>query len=66
MEIREAVGLLPNTEVDFRLEGETVRIVRSDAPKKPSPGAQLIAHLRGHKGAVRITTDEIMVLTRGQ
>jgi AbrB family looped-hinge helix DNA binding protein len=64
-EIREAAGLLPHTEVEFRFDGETVRIVRSDAPKTPSRGAQIVAHLRTHKGDVRMTTDEIMALTRG-
>jgi len=65
VEIREAAGLLPNTEVDFEFDGETVRIIRSDAPKKPNRGARIVAHLRGHKGDIRMTTDEIMALTRG-
>jgi AbrB family looped-hinge helix DNA binding protein len=64
-EIREAAGLLPHTEVEFQFDGDTVRIVRSDAPKMPGRGAQIVAHLRAHKGDVRMTTDEIMALTRG-
>ena len=61
-DIREAAGLLPNTEVNFEIHDGTVRIVRSDAPKKPSRGALLVAHLRAHKGDVRMTTDEMWQL----
>lgn len=64
--IREAAGLLPHTEVEFQFDGDTVRIVPAGAPKKPSRGALLVAHLRAHKGNVRMTTDEIMALTRGE
>lgn len=63
--IREAAGLLPNTDVTFELDGDTVRMFRSDAPRRPSRGAKLIAHLRAHKGDVKLTTDEIMAMTRG-
>jgi AbrB family looped-hinge helix DNA binding protein len=64
-EIREAAGLLPHTEVDFELQDGTVRIVRSDARKKPSRGDRLVARLRG-RGTSRMTTEEIMALTRGK
>jgi AbrB family looped-hinge helix DNA binding protein len=63
--IRAAAGLLPHVEVEFRFDGESVRIVRSDASKIPSRGANIVAHLRTHKGDVRMTTEEIMALTRG-
>ena len=64
-DIREAAGLLPHTEVEFQFDGETVRIVPATAPKKPSRGAQIVAHLRAHKGDIPLTTDEIMAMTRG-
>jgi AbrB family looped-hinge helix DNA binding protein len=64
-DIREAAGLLPHTEVDFELQDGTVRIVPSAAPKRPNRGARVVAHLRAHKGDIRMTTDEIMALTRG-
>jgi AbrB family looped-hinge helix DNA binding protein len=64
-DIREAAGLLPHTEVDFQLDNGTVKIVRSDAPKKPSRGEQLVKRLRG-RGSSRMTTEEIMALTRGE
>ena len=65
LHIREAAGLLPNADVTFELDGDSVRIFRSDSGRKPSRGAQLVAHLRAHKGDVKLTTDEIMAMTRG-
>jgi len=62
-EIRERAGLLPNTEVDFEYDGQTVRLVRAVNAKKPSRGEQLVARLRG-SGDIKMTTDEIMALTR--
>lgn len=62
-EIRERAGLLPHTEVDFELDGKTVRIVRSKTRKKAGRGERLIAHLRG-RGDVAMSTDAIMALTR--
>jgi AbrB family looped-hinge helix DNA binding protein len=65
-EIREAAGLLPHTDVEFHFDGEVVRIARIGSTKKPSRGARIVAHLRGHRGDVPMTTDEIMALTRGE
>ena len=64
-EIRDAAGLLPDTEVEFRFDGETVRIVRSETPARPGRGARIVAHLRSHRGDIPGTTDEIMALLRG-
>jgi AbrB family looped-hinge helix DNA binding protein len=64
-EIREQAGLLPNTEVDFDFDGKKVTLTRAAKPsKKPTRGEQLVARLRG-RGDVKMTTDEIMALTRG-
>ncbi|MBM3597435.1 MAG: AbrB/MazE/SpoVT family DNA-binding domain-containing protein [Alphaproteobacteria bacterium] len=63
-EIREQAGLKPHTEVEFEVEGESVRILR--ARKQVSRrGERLVAHLRG-RGKVLMTTVEIMRLTRGR
>lgn len=62
--IRERAGLLPHTDVEFVLEGKTVKIVRKAAGTKPSRGGRLVAHLKG-RGDVAMTTDDIMALTRG-
>lgn len=64
-DIRERAGLMPNTEVEFEFDGETVRIVRAAEPRKARRGARLVAHLRG-RGDVAMSTDEIMALTRGE
>jgi len=61
--IREQAGLLPNTEVEFEFDGETVRIVRADSRAKDSRGARLVAQLRG-RGDGAMITDAIMALTR--
>lgn len=60
--IRAAAGFLPNTEVDFIMEGRSVRIVRA-ASGKASRGRRVVEHLRG-RGDVRLSTDQIMALTR--
>lgn len=64
-DIRERAGLMPNTEVEFEFDGESVRLVRVTQPRKLSRGARLVAHLRG-RGDVAMSTDEIMALTRGE
>ena len=65
VEIREKAGLLPGTEVAFELDGESVRIVRSTSPRRETRGQRAVRLLRG-SGTVRMTTDEIMALTRGE
>ncbi|MDH3472596.1 MAG: hypothetical protein OEM59_02795 [Rhodospirillales bacterium] len=60
---REKAGLLPNTEVEFELDGQAVRIVKSRAKNKEDRGARLIGRLRG-AATIRMSTDEIMELTR--
>jgi AbrB family looped-hinge helix DNA binding protein len=69
--IRQKAGLLPDTEVEFELDGDAVRIRRlrvdkKSQTKKPGRGERLIARMRKHPGDVRMTTDEILALTRGE
>lgn len=65
VEIREKLGLLPNTEVEFEVIGKTVRMRKvrraSGAGRR---GRSIVERLRG-RGSVRMTTDEILALTRG-
>jgi len=61
--IRERAGLLPNTEVEFVLDAKGVRIRRSTAPRRPGRGVAAVLRLRG-RATVRMSTDEIMALTR--
>src|SRR2546430_2610359 len=64
-DIRERAGLLPETEVEFRFDGKVVSIVKAKFSTKPGRGAKLISQMRG-KGDVKMRTDEIMALTRGE
>jgi AbrB family looped-hinge helix DNA binding protein len=63
--IREQTGLLPNTDVEFVVDGGDVKIIKSAPGKRASRGQRAVARLRDHGGAVRMTTDEILALTRG-
>lgn len=65
MEIREKAGLLPDTEVDFIYDGKVVKIVRAKNQAK-GRGHRLVEHLRRHPGDIKLSTDEIMALTRGE
>jgi AbrB family looped-hinge helix DNA binding protein len=65
VDIRERAGLLPHTEVEFKFDGKSVRIVRAKSDKRGAQGARIVAHLRG-RGDVTMSTDEIMALTRGE
>ncbi len=62
VEVREKAGLLPNTEVEFTVRGNVV--VLRKAAKTARRGRRLIALMQG-KGTKRMTTDQIMALTRG-
>ena len=61
-EFREALGLLPHSEVEFELDGDSVRIRR--ARKSTSRGETIIARMRGTTTS-GLSTDAIMKLTRG-
>lgn len=60
--VREQLGILPGTEVEFKVEGKTATM--KPITNARSRGRRIIEHLRG-RGTVRMTTDEIMALTRG-
>lgn len=63
--IREQMGLLPNTEVEFIIEGSAVRIVKVEPTKGEGRGQRLLRHLRG-RATVSMSTNEIMALTRDE
>lgn len=63
--IRERFGLLPDTEVEFSVEGERVFIAPSTKHDGTGRGAAIVRRLRG-SGQVAMSTDEIMALTRGE
>jgi AbrB family looped-hinge helix DNA binding protein len=63
--IRERAGLLPHTEVDFEIDGDAVRIVRAKTRRGETRGERAVRLLRG-SATVKMSTDEIMALTRGE
>jgi AbrB family looped-hinge helix DNA binding protein len=58
--IREDFGILPNTEVDFKVEAQRIYIEKSSGSLSKSNSYK---RLRG-VGTIKMTTDEIMRLTR--
>ena len=63
-EIREQLGMLPGSEVEFCVEGQAAMIV--PVKNGQSRGWKLVEHLRSHPPTIKMTTDEIMALTRGE
>lgn len=61
VEIREKMGFLPDTEVEFEMDGNTIRLKKARSQSRR--GKELIARMRG-KATVGMSTDEIMALTR--
>jgi AbrB family looped-hinge helix DNA binding protein len=64
--VRERTGLLPNTDVEFVVDGREVRIVKAVSGRRPSRGAASVKWLRRAGGRIQMSTDEIMALTRGE
>jgi AbrB family looped-hinge helix DNA binding protein len=62
-QIRNRLGFLPETEVEFSVRGEAV-ILRKAKRQARGRGTRLIEGLRG-TATRRLTTDQIMALTRG-
>lgn len=63
VEIRVKFHLLPDTEVEWAVVGNTVQLRR--AKGQSSRGAALVEHMAG-RGSVKMSTDEILALTRGE
>lgn len=65
-EIRNKLGLLPHTEVRFEVAGDHARIRK--ARREPGEGGRgrLVLEALRDTGDVRMSTDEIMALTRGE
>jgi len=65
-DIRNQLGLMPGTRVVFDVVGDSVRIRRAGEQGR---GSELVAHLRaaGRRAAgPRLSTDQILALTRGE
>ena len=64
-EIRNRLGLLPHTEVDFELAGDHALIRKAQGKPERGRGRLVVELLRG-SGDIRMSTDEILALTRGE
>jgi len=63
IEMREKLGLLPNSEVEFDLVGDSVRIRKAKSGK--SRGQRMLEAMR-KAPKPGLTTDQLMALTRGE
>lgn len=59
LEVRQALGIHPGSDVQFRIEEDGARLVVD-----PQRAADEIAAMRG-AGSGELSTDEILALTRG-
>ena len=63
--IRDEFGLLPGTEVEFVAEGDAVKVRKLDGGR--TRGKEIVDHLRQASGGdIKMSTEEIMRLTRGE
>jgi AbrB family looped-hinge helix DNA binding protein len=60
--VREQMGFLANTEVEFFISGNKVFLLKK-ANNSEGRGKDLIACMKG-KGTVALRTDEILAMTR--
>jgi AbrB family looped-hinge helix DNA binding protein len=63
IQIRQRLGLLPNTEVEFQLQGNAARLIKASTKRAHRRGTDIIERLEG-KADVKMTTDQILALTR--
>ncbi|HVQ91241.1 MAG TPA: AbrB/MazE/SpoVT family DNA-binding domain-containing protein [Mycobacteriales bacterium] len=61
-DIRQRFGFLPDTEVEFVVDDDGVRLVQASRPGR-TRGDRVVARLRG-RGNAGMSTDEILALTR--
>jgi AbrB family looped-hinge helix DNA binding protein len=65
-EIRNRLGLLPHTKVAFELAGNHARIRKAGREAGESPRGRLALEALRATADVRMSTDEILALTRGE
>ena len=63
--IREKLGLMPHSEVEFEIIGDSVQIRRAGNPKRMTRGEMMVEHLRGRGNKRYRSTAELMQLLRG-
>jgi AbrB family looped-hinge helix DNA binding protein len=63
--IRDEFGLLPGSEVEFVAEDGQIKVRRLDGSR--NRGREIVNHLRRASGGdIKMSTEEIMRLTRGE
>lgn len=64
-EIRESTGMMPGTEVEFVEDGGEIRVRKVRGGR--TRGDEIVEHLeKAHGGDYKMTTEEVMRLTRGE
>lgn len=64
IEVRERLGILPNSEVEFELDGNAVRIRKARGNGGTERGRSIVERLRG-KATSGLSTKQILAHTRG-
>lgn len=65
VEIREKLGLLPNSEVEFEIEGTAVRIRKVHGRSASGRGRSIVERMKG-RATGGLTTEQIMAHTRSE
>lgn len=60
-DVRKRLGITPGSEVDFEMDKSGARLVRA----RTSRGREVVERMVA-RGTVKMSTDEIMALTRGE
>ncbi|CAN5394269.1 AbrB/MazE/SpoVT family DNA-binding domain-containing protein [soil metagenome] len=63
-EIREKLGIMPQTEVEFGIRGNIATLRKMQPKHDRGRGKDIVARISG-SATVKITTEEVMALTRG-
>ncbi len=63
-EIRQRAGLTPNMEVEIVMEQDKIVLYKAKGQK--SRGALAVERLRRARPRTRLSTDQILALTRGE
>jgi bifunctional DNA-binding transcriptional regulator/antitoxin component of YhaV-PrlF toxin-antitoxin module len=63
LHVREALGLVPGSEVEVTVDGNAARLTKQKTGTRRSLGREIVEHARG-RGTGALTTDEIMRLMR--
>lgn len=63
-DVREALGLLPHTEIEFTIEGDAAVIRRKKGT--PTRGTRIAEHLKAHGGGLRMSSRALLAMLRDE